>query len=37
MALSKGTTNGTDQYVSDLTLRFLPGVSHRVQQKSRVT
>jgi pimeloyl-ACP methyl ester carboxylesterase len=32
VALSKETTNGTDQYVSDLTLRFLPGVSHWVQQ-----
>ncbi len=30
--LSKHTTDGTDRYVRDLTLRFLPGVSHWVQQ-----
>lgn len=33
-ALSKATTFGTDQYVSDLTLRYLPGVSHWVQQEA---
>ncbi|MET0908128.1 MAG: alpha/beta hydrolase [Ilumatobacteraceae bacterium] len=32
VALSKETTDGTDQYVSDLTLRFLPDASHWVQQ-----
>ena len=34
VALSKETTDGTDEYVSDLTLRFLPGVSHWVQQEA---
>lgn len=33
-ALSKATTLGTDQYVRDLTLRYLPGVSHWVQQEA---
>ena len=33
-ALSKETTNGTDEYVDDLTLRFLPDVSHWVQQEA---
>jgi pimeloyl-ACP methyl ester carboxylesterase len=33
-ALGKATTVGTDQYVSDLTLRYLPGVSHWVQQEA---
>jgi pimeloyl-ACP methyl ester carboxylesterase len=33
-ALSKETTNGTDEHVADLTLRFLPGVSHWVQQEA---
>jgi epoxide hydrolase 4 len=33
-ALSKATTLGTDQYVKDLTLRYLPGVSHWVQQEA---
>ena len=37
IALSKETTNGTDQYVSDLTLRFLPEVSHWVQQDAPET
>jgi len=32
VALSVETTYGTDRYVSDLTLRYLPGVSHWVQQ-----
>jgi pimeloyl-ACP methyl ester carboxylesterase len=33
-ALGKATTVGTDQYVKDLTLRYLPGVSHWVQQEA---
>lgn len=33
-ALSKATTFGTEQYVKDLTLRYLPGVSHWVQQEA---
>lgn len=33
-ALGKATTAGTDQYVKDLTLRYLPGVSHWVQQEA---
>jgi pimeloyl-ACP methyl ester carboxylesterase len=33
-AVGKATTAGTDQYVKDLTLRFLPGVSHWVQQEA---
>lgn len=33
-ALGKATTVGTDQYVKHLTLRFLPGVSHWVQQEA---
>jgi pimeloyl-ACP methyl ester carboxylesterase len=37
VALSRETTNGTDEYVSDLTLRFLPGVSHWVQQDAPET
>jgi pimeloyl-ACP methyl ester carboxylesterase len=32
--LAKATTNGTDEYVEDLTLRYLPGVSHWVQQEA---
>ena len=31
-ALDKATTNGTSRYVTDLTVRYLPGVSHWVQQ-----
>ncbi len=31
-ALAKHTTNGTEAFVRDLELRFLPGVSHWVQQ-----
>lgn len=31
-ALDKSTTYNTGRYVSDLTLRYLPGVSHWVQQ-----
>jgi epoxide hydrolase 4 len=33
-ALSIRTTHGTEQYVSDLTVRILPGVSHFVQQEA---
>lgn len=33
-ALGKETTYGTDAYVKDLTLRYLPGVSHWVQQEA---
>lgn len=33
-ALGKATTVGTDRYVKDLTLRYLPGVSHWVQQEA---
>lgn len=33
-ALSRETTEGTAQHVADLTLRFLPGVSHWVQQEA---
>ncbi len=32
VALTKDTTVGTESYVRDLTLRYLPGVSHWVQQ-----
>jgi len=32
MALTKQTTFGTDQWVSDLTIRYLPRISHWVQQ-----
>ncbi len=34
VALSLRTTHGTEQYVSDLTFRVLPGVSHWVQQEA---
>jgi pimeloyl-ACP methyl ester carboxylesterase len=33
-ALGKELTYGTDRLVSDLTLRYLPGVSHWVQQEA---
>ncbi len=33
-ALGKATTEGTDHYVRNLTLRYLPGVSHWVQQEA---
>jgi pimeloyl-ACP methyl ester carboxylesterase len=33
-ALGKELTLGTDAYVSELTLRYLPGVSHWVQQEA---
>jgi epoxide hydrolase 4 len=36
-ALSRETTDGTDEYVTDLTMRFLPGVSHWVQQEAPET
>jgi pimeloyl-ACP methyl ester carboxylesterase len=32
VALGKETTYGTREYVSDLQLHYLPGVSHWVQQ-----
>ena len=32
IALSKATTMGTHRYVANLTLRYLPGISHWVQQ-----
>lgn len=34
LALGKETTYGTERYVSDLTLRYLPGISHWVQQET---
>jgi pimeloyl-ACP methyl ester carboxylesterase len=34
VALAKHTTYGTDAFVKDLTLRYLPGVSHWVQQEA---
>ena len=33
-ALGKQTTDGTDEHVEDLTMRFLPDVSHWVQQEA---
>ena len=36
-ALSKETTNGTDEYVANLTLRFVPDASHWVQQDAPET
>jgi pimeloyl-ACP methyl ester carboxylesterase len=36
-ALGKELTFGTDRYVRDLTLRYLPGVSHWVQQEAPET
>jgi len=33
-ALGKETTYGTDRYVADLELHYLPGVSHWVQQEA---
>ncbi|MEW6776859.1 MAG: hypothetical protein AB1405_11230, partial [Bdellovibrionota bacterium] len=32
VALGKELTYGTDRYVKDLTLRYLPGISHLAQQ-----
>jgi epoxide hydrolase 4 len=37
VALSKATTDGTDEHVDDLTMRFLPSVSHWVQQEAPET
>ena len=37
VALGKELTYGTDQHVSDLTVRYLPGVSHWVQQEAPET
>jgi len=37
VALTVETTHGTEEYVSDLTLRYLPGVSHWVQQEAPET
>lgn len=34
VALAKETTFGTERHVRDLTLRYLPGVSHWVQQEA---
>lgn len=34
VALSKETTYGTEEHVRDLTIRYLPGVSHWVQQEA---
>jgi len=36
-ALGKELTYGTDQFVSNLTLRYLPNVSHWVQQEAPET
>lgn len=36
-ALGVETTHGTDRWVQDLTLRYLPGVSHWVQQEAPET
>jgi pimeloyl-ACP methyl ester carboxylesterase len=37
VALTVETTHGTEAYVSDLTLRYLPGISHWVQQDAPET
>ena len=34
VALTKATTYGTEEYVSDFRIRYLPGVSHWVQQEA---
>ncbi len=36
-ALGKELTYGTERYVSDLTVRYLPGISHWVQQEAPET
>ena len=36
-ALSKSLTYGTDKFVRELTIRYLPGVSHWVQQEAPET
>jgi pimeloyl-ACP methyl ester carboxylesterase len=33
-ALGKETTYGTEKFVADFTIRYLPGVSHWVQQEA---
>ena len=33
-ALGRETTEGTGEHVRDLTIRYLPGVSHWVQQEA---
>jgi len=37
VALTKETTYGTDKYVKDFRIRYLPGVSHWVQQEAPQT
>ena len=37
IALGKASTYGTERYVSNLTVRYLPGVSHWVQQEAPET
>jgi epoxide hydrolase 4 len=37
MALTKATTYGTEAHVSNLTVRYLPGISHWVQQDAPET
>ncbi len=37
VALTKESTYGTDRYVSDFRIRYLPGVSHWVQQEAPQT
>ena len=37
IALGKDLTYGTDELVDDLTVRYLPGVSHWVQQQAPLT
>ena len=34
VALNKETTYGTEEFVSDFRIRYLPGVSHWVQQEA---
>jgi pimeloyl-ACP methyl ester carboxylesterase len=34
VALGKGLTYGTEEYVQNLKLHYLPGVSHWVQQEA---
>ncbi|XOV89333.1 MAG: alpha/beta fold hydrolase [Pseudomonadota bacterium] len=34
VALTKASTFGTDEYVKDLVIRYLPGISHWVQQEA---
>ena len=36
-ALDKRTTLGTEEYVNDFTIRYLPNVSHWVQQEAPET